>query len=612
MRLLKFLFVIPLISLGFSVYESNEIDRQAAAHVHRFYVQNLLNFRKAITRLKESELRGLSEEQLKREFLRTRENFKKIEFLLVYVDNKESKQINGANVVVNNYTYLTPYDDIQPHGLQVIESLIFNPTETSRSELKSEINLLESLIETIYQRTKKQQITDPTSYNVIVWDAIRYELFRIETLGITGFDVPDSENSLPESMISLRALHEVISIYTPQFKQLHNQSALKEGNVLFEKAIRFVQPELHTFESFDRLTFLKFYLHPLEKWVMQSIHELGYTYPQEVRPVSATASFVFSENFFNPNYFNTKLDSNRIKIGERLFYDTRLSSDGSRSCASCHQPEKAFTDGLETAFSLRNGASLQRNTPTLLNAAYQTKQFYDSRVTNLEKQAWDVIHNQHEMGGNLATITAALQQDSSYVNAFQVAYPRGTINTTNFLNAIVAYVSSLSSFDSPIDLYFRDEQAELSALEKQGFNLFTGKAKCATCHFLPVFNGLVPPYYTDTESEIIGVPRTREKPDSIDSDLGRFQFTRLELHRFAFKTSTVRNSALTAPYMHNGVFQTLDQVLDFYNSGGGAGQGMKLESQTLPADSLRLSTHEMSALRAFLEALTDRRYVKRK
>jgi cytochrome c peroxidase len=152
------------------------------------------------------------------------------------------------------------------------------------------------------------------------------------------------------------------------------------------------------------------------------------------------------------------------------------------------------------------------------------------------------------------------------------------------------------------------QEDALTAIEKRGFNLFTGKAKCASCHFLPFFNGTVPPFYAHNEAEVLGVP---SKPDTIsakiDADEGKFALFQKDLHRFAFKTPTVRNIAKTAPYMHNGVYSDLPQVIDFYNRGGGAGIGIDLPNQTLPSDALALSKEEQEAIIAFLNSLTDKK-----
>ena len=168
---------------------------------------------------------------------------------------------------------------------------------------------------------------------------------------------------------------------------------------------------------------------------------------------------------------------------------------------------------------------------------------------------------------------------------------------------MASYVRSLSQYNSKFDEYLRDE-VEYSSDEKAGFNLFAGKAKCATCHFIPLTNGTVPPNFMKTESEILGVPN---RHNYLDTDLGKYELTQAEIHRNSFKTPTIRNIELTAPYMHNGVFKTLEEVIDFYNKGGGIGLGFKVPNQTLPEDELLLSDKEKKQLIAFMKTLTDKR-----
>ena len=139
-----------------------------------------------------------------------------------------------------------------------------------------------------------------------------------------------------------------------------------------------------------------------------------------------------------------------------------------------------------------------------------------------------------------------------------------------------------------------------------GFNLFMGKAQCGTCHFAPVFNGLIPPFYTRTEFEVLGATLTENLAKAEpDPDEGRFYFRPTPLYKGAFKTPTVRNSEMTAPYMHNGAFKSLDTLMEFYNQGGGAGLGLNLPNQTLSASKLNLTDQEKQDIIAFLKALTD-------
>jgi cytochrome c peroxidase len=168
------------------------------------------------------------------------------------------------------------------------------------------------------------------------------------------------------------------------------------------------------------------------------------------------------------------------------------------------------------------------------------------------------------------------------------------------------YIRSLARWNSPFDRYARGETDALDPAARRGFNLFMGKAACATCHFPPAFNGVVPPRYIETESEVLGVPeKFPATPLVLDPDPGRGIVHLNPIFQNAFKTPTVRNVALTAPYMHNGSMETLEDVMDFYNAGGGAGLGLDVPNQTLPTDSLGLTRREMDDVIAFMKALTD-------
>lgn len=299
-------------------------------------------------------------------------------------------------------------------------------------------------------------------------------------------------------------------------------------------------------------------------------------------------------------------------------FDTRVADatkylrehrDFDRSCASCHSPDLAFTDGRARAalipgHTTRGGG---RNTPTLVNAALQPTLFDDGRVRTLEDQATDVLGSSAEMGGSLSRSAASLSRDEAMVARFVAAFavPRDSALRPQTLRlALAAYVRSLVALDSRYDRAMRGNTSAMSKQERDGFNLFMGKAHCGTCHFAPLFNGAMPPSFIESEPEVIGVPSSTARHATVDPDSGRFNVRRIDLHLFAFKTPTLRNIELTAPYMHNGVFRTLEEVVDFYDGGGGHGVGIRVQ-QTLPTDSLRLSREEKSALVAFMRALTD-------
>lgn len=216
-----------------------------------------------------------------------------------------------------------------------------------------------------------------------------------------------------------------------------------------------------------------------------------------------------------------------------------------------------------------------------------------------------MITNVDEMHGSLEEAAKKIKSNKMYIEKFQTAFPQKEISAFEIKNALASYIRTLSKFDSKFDQYMRAEVA-FTADEKAGFNLFAGKAKCATCHFIPLTNGTVPPNFMKSESEVLGVP---DKNGKLDADLGKYNLTKAIIHRYSFKTPTIRNITLTAPYMHNGVFKTLEEVVDFYNEGGGKGLGFSLENQTLPEDKLNLTDLEKKQLVDFMKTLTDKKYL---
>lgn len=296
--------------------------------------------------------------------------------------------------------------------------------------------------------------------------------------------------------------------------------------------------------------------------------------------------------------------TDKIALGKKLFYDTQLSKNNDRSCASCHNPEKAFTDGLKVATDLV-GSPLLRNTPSLTYAGFYHGQFWDMRQMDIESLTTSVIENKDEMHGDMKTIIALVQNDVAYSKSFKTIYDTEKVEGWQVQNALASYVRSLSTFSSKFDAYVQGNKNALTAQEQQGFNVFVGKGKCATCHFIPLFNGTVPPRFSSSEQEVLGIP-SDAAITKLDNDLGR-QIYNMDLRQLknSFKTVTVRNIEKTAPYMHNGVFATLEEVVTFYNKGGGAGFGLKVDNQTLPTDALDLTEAEQKALIAFMKALND-------
>lgn len=538
-----------------------------------------------------------AEAQIQGQFLEAHQSYKKVELLSEYYSPAVSKSINGPAIPEfeenDNKT-------VQPEGFQVIEELVFPKYDkNNKKELLKELGVLSANLIRLEKVSNSNELTDAH-----VFDAMRLEVYRIITLGITGFDSPVVLNSLPEALVSLETIEKYYRVY------IENKEVSNSGQVLeiLEKGKKYLQAN-NNFNAFDRAYFIKEILNPLSKGLFKTQAELGIPLMKEQRGLKAAAETLFDKDAFDPEAFSGfpdyKTTPEKIVLGKKLFNDPILSGNNTRSCASCHHADKAFTDGLERAVALDGKSMIQRNTPTLTNIAFQRVFFADSRVSYLEDQAVAVIKNENEMHGSLEKSALAIQKNADYVKDFKKAFPKGEINEFAIKNALASYIRSLSQYDSKFDNYMQNKTA-FTADEKAGFNLFAGKAKCATCHFIPLTNGTVPPNFDRSESEILGVP---DKSKKLDGDLGKFVITQAAIHKNSFKTPTIRNIELTAPYMHNGVYKTMEEVIDFYDQGGGLGLGFNLPNQTLPEDKLNLSDKEKKQLIAFMKTLTDKKFL---
>ncbi|UQD57632.1 cytochrome-c peroxidase [Flavobacterium sp. K5-23] len=531
--------------------------------------------------------------KLQSQFLKTHQNYKGIEMLTEYYFPSVAKAVNGPAI--------PEFEEndgkvIAPEGFQVIEELLFPVYEKqSKDELLKQIGILNANLKRIQKTAATNTLTDAH-----VFDAMRLEVFRIMTLGITGFDSPIAKNSIAEAIPALQSIQKYFKVYAENKKDRTATLVLKT----IEDGIKSLKRNTD-FDSFDRASFILNTANPLSRSLYQAQMKLGIPVFKEVRGLRTTAQTLFDKEVFDPEAFSGfpdyKTTPEKIALGKLLFKDPVLSGDNSRSCASCHHADKAFTDGMEKAVSFDGNAFVERNTPTLKNIAFQRAFFADSKVNYLEDQAVAVITNKQEMHGDMEAAALKIKTNKDYVARFKNAFPANGINAFAIKNALGSYIRSLSNYDSKFDRYMRGELT-FTADEKAGFNLFSGKAKCASCHFIPLINGTVPPHFDRSESEVLGVPN---KNNVLDVDLGKYAITKAAIHKYSFKTPTIRNVELTAPYMHNGVFKTLEEVIDFYNEAGGEGLGFKLDNQTLPTDKLNLTSLEKKQLTVFMRTLTD-------
>ncbi len=539
---------------------------------------------------------------LQQQFIKARSAYKRIEWLAAYYYPYTAKKINGPalqEVEADEKKII-----IQPEGFQVIEELLYDTTRQHTPDvILNQVKILQSNIGRLEYIISIQETTDAN-----IFDALRLEIFRVIALGITGFDSPVANNSIAEAGASLESVAYFLSFYKERFTD-DNRHLCDSLQLLF-KGVQQQLLKQNDFNSLNRMALIKVYLNPISETILSIQRDLKIPFFTEPRAIKADAASLFAKDIFNADFYTSGTPSyvnpQKILLGRKLFYDGILSRDGTRSCVTCHRPGKAFSDGLTTSKGLGAQLSVSRNTPTLINAALQPSLFYDMRVNYLEDQAKDVISNKNEMHGSFENALKYINGNKEYQELFKQVYRDAKPSDLHIKNSIASYVRSLTALNSRFDQYIRGNSNAMNESEIDGFNLFTGKAKCATCHFLPLFNGANPPDFTKMEAEVIGVPASADSLHPVlDGDKGRYDVYKIDLHKNSFKTPTLRNIELTAPYMHNGVFKSLEEVIEFYNRGGGKGLGLKIENQTLPSVRLGLTAVEKRSLVAFMKALTN-------
>jgi len=334
-------------------------------------------------------------------------------------------------------------------------------------------------------------------------------------------------------------------------------------------------------------------------------------------PVAATRAAAPADNPQTPA---------KVALGEKLFFDGRLSVDGTVACSTCHDPARAFTDGLPAAVGV-NGRVGQRNSPTILSALYNNTQFWDGRAPTLEAQAALPIINPFEMGQpNLDAAALAIAGDRDYQQAFRTVFGRPP-NGADLVRAIASYERSQFAFDSPFDHFIAGDKTAISESAKHGWKLFNTKARCNLCHAVSE-KVRDPTFFTDNDFHNIGIGIIRHNVAALAcqalaqvnsqnavgldraaietplSTLGRYLITQREPDIAAFKTPGLRNVLMTAPYFHDGSQATLWDAMDHYNKGDGV-KNPWLDNDMRP---LALTETEIDDVVAFLASLTSAQY----
>ena len=566
-----------------------------------------------LERIKQSDLSKENDrEKIKLQIDQTRLALKSIDFWLRYLEPISYKKINGPLPVEWETEVFEKFEKpYRREGAGLTLAALYLEEDTVLSDVLLDlVKSSQSATEVFSRDSIAGQLKDYHHFYL----CNRLFLLNIAAIYTTGFECPDPKNIIPELRNMLVDVNKTYLMFNTGFA---NTALSPKYTELYRSAITFVNNQSNDFEKFDHYTFIKDFVNPLFTINQQLIKEYNVVSKSYVDySLNKNSTSIFSKNLYNGQntkgiflrVYDTKVLAEIEKVGKLLFYDPIVSGNNKRSCASCHNPKQYFTDTLTTTSLQYDGKTfLPRNSPSLINAPYNHLILLDGKHISLQNQTKDVMTNPIELASNEKEVLEKILSCKEYKDAFK-SFLKYTptekeITVEHISSAITLYYGKFSKYYSPFDMAMNNKEI-INENVKKGFNIFMSKAQCATCHFAPQFNGVKPPY-VGSEFEVLGVPSDTNYT-SLSPDKGRFNINAAKETANAFRTGTIRNASKTAPYMHNGVFRNLEQVIDFYDFGGGSGKGLKVNNQTLSSDSLHLTKDDKTNLKAFINSLTEK------
>ena len=422
--------------------------------------------------------------QAKKAYLDCRKVYKQVEFLVEYYNTTSAKQLNGG--LVDEVEEDDPNQRVQkPQGLQVIEELIWADSAwQNRNDLIQEVATAKAVLLRVKQLALAVEFEDDA-----IFEAIAQEITRIYTLGLAGFDSPAADNSLVEASIAFKSIEKALRIYIEQApKECKEQvTVLNATYARLDNAFALEK----NLSSFNHAYFIQRMVLPFYAALIGFQESLHIPFNGLSTAVYPKASSPFAAKSWNANFYNaekyTKTNERQVELGKMLFFDPVLSGNNKRACAGCHQPEKAFADGVAKSIAFDFEGTVSRNAPSIINSALQANLFWDGKVSYYEDQVTAVTQNEIEMHGDLKEVVAKLANSTEYVGLFRAAYA-GTadtlISSLSLRKAIAAYERSLIGYNSRFDQYLNGNTLAMNAQEIAGFTLFMSKAQCGTCHFV--------------------------------------------------------------------------------------------------------------------------------
>lgn len=550
-------------------------------------------------------------ERIREKIHSTRIKLKNTDFWLRYLEPIAYKKINGPLPVEWETEVFEKFE--KPYkregaGLTLAE-LYLDEEELNKDSLLTLVQFSLKAVETY----KADSITDQLKTHHHFYLSNRLFLLNLAAIYTTGFECPDTTRIIPELLTMLEGAEDVYHSFNNNFI---DKKLTPEYIKLYKDAVAFVRSQPINYSSFDHFTFIKDFVNPLFGINQQLITQYKVYSKSFVDYALNKKNFsIFNKALYNgqnPKGIFLRVDDSASLaeidyVGKLLFYDPILSGNNSRSCNSCHKSTEYFTDTVSTTSLQFSGKErLPRNTPSLINARFNHLIMLDGKHISLQDQLKDVMMNPNEMGSNDKTLLKKVLSCKEYKQIFtrllKLTPQEPEITLDHIASAVTFYYNKFSNQYSPFDEAMNNNKS-LGVDARLGFNLFMSKAQCATCHFVPNFNGVKPPY-VGSEFEVLGVPADKEYK-KLSADKGRYGLNNAFETMNAIRTGSVRNAEYTKPYMHNGVFATLREVIDFYDGGGGVGHGLNVPNQTLSSDSLHLSDNDKDKLIVFIKSLSE-------
>lgn len=607
------LFTTVFLSCIFFSFRQNDKPLSVYAGTYFSGVQNLDNsLHTLLSAIENGNLDDNHKEDIRKQVRSARKELKRIDFWLRYFEPTIYKQINGPLPVEWETEVFEKYE--KPYKREgaglTLATLYLEEENINKQELA---RLIQSAVNAIEPYRSADSITSAvTSYHHFFF-CNRLFLLNLAAIYTTGFECPETDAIMPELRDMMVGVQGIYDAYNQSFPDKKLNPAYLE---LYRRAVSFVQAQPSDYTQFNHFSFLKDYVNPLYAQNQQMILDYKASSRNMIDyALNKQATSIFDKAVYNgqnpKGIYHRVRDEQSLaeldKLGKMLFYDPMLSGNNQRSCASCHKPTQYFTDTtVATAFHFDHKQLLPRNAPSLINAQYNHLVMMDGKHISLQDQAKDVITNTAEMACAEKDVMKKVLSCSDYKKTFksllQYTPTEKEITFDHIASALTFYYGKYGKKYAPFDEAITQNKP-LSPAAVRGFNLFMSKAQCATCHFVPQFNGVKPPFI-GSEFEVIGIPRDTSFK-ALSDDKGRYNINPADETLHAFRTGTVRNAAYTRPYMHNGSIKTLEQLIDFYDAGGGVGRGLDVPNQTLSSDSLKLTHGEKKDLIAFIESLNE-------